>query len=409
MDRFPATPVIVFGAFDRHNFGDLLFPHIVSALLPGQPLIFAGLVERDLRQWGGHRVRALPTVLRSWQGPAPIVLHAGGELLTCNAWEAAIMLQPHVFAQTVIDRLHGQADRQDAWAANYLHIGDGAPYLANAAYFPQGTRILYNAVGGVDLDIKSEKFLDEVTAKLHGADFVGVRDKISLSHLQQAGVPALLMPDPAALTRRVCGLQIAGRATQGDVASVRAVFPQGYVAVQCSADFGDDATLDILEDQLRRISLETGLGIVLFRAGLAPWHDEQEVYERLAIHFSRDDVRVFQSAYLWDICALIASSRAYCGSSLHGRIVAMSYGLPRVNLVQADLLAGAGKQAAYAASWDRSDLVAVAPPAILHSALMQALAFSDETRQSIAENCANRYGKCFIQLCEAAGIGQMPE
>jgi len=26
---------VLFGAFDRHNFGDLLFPHLMAALLPG--------------------------------------------------------------------------------------------------------------------------------------------------------------------------------------------------------------------------------------------------------------------------------------------------------------------------------------------------------------------------------------
>jgi hypothetical protein len=28
------TPTILLGAFDRHNFGDLLFPHLAAALLP---------------------------------------------------------------------------------------------------------------------------------------------------------------------------------------------------------------------------------------------------------------------------------------------------------------------------------------------------------------------------------------
>ena len=46
-------PVILFGAFDRHNFGDLLFPHVAAALLPGRDLRFAGLAERDLRGCGG--------------------------------------------------------------------------------------------------------------------------------------------------------------------------------------------------------------------------------------------------------------------------------------------------------------------------------------------------------------------
>ena len=67
MDR---APTILFGAFDRHNFGDLLFPHIAAALLPGVEPIFAGLAERDLRPFGGHRVRALAELAAEY-APSP--------------------------------------------------------------------------------------------------------------------------------------------------------------------------------------------------------------------------------------------------------------------------------------------------------------------------------------------------
>lgn len=46
-------PTLLFGAFDRHNFGDLLFAHIAATLLDGRPLLFAGLLARDLRAHGG--------------------------------------------------------------------------------------------------------------------------------------------------------------------------------------------------------------------------------------------------------------------------------------------------------------------------------------------------------------------
>ena len=55
-----SIPTILFGAFDRHNFGDLLFPHIAAALLPDTPVLFAGLAAVDLRQYGGHQVQSLP-------------------------------------------------------------------------------------------------------------------------------------------------------------------------------------------------------------------------------------------------------------------------------------------------------------------------------------------------------------
>ena len=55
----PSSPLVLFGAFDRHNFGDLLFPHLLTALLPGQAFECAGLAARDLRAFGGHRVKPL--------------------------------------------------------------------------------------------------------------------------------------------------------------------------------------------------------------------------------------------------------------------------------------------------------------------------------------------------------------
>jgi hypothetical protein len=53
--------VILFGPFDRHNLGDLLFAHIASALLPGRELVVAGLAERDLRPSAGTPCVRSPT------------------------------------------------------------------------------------------------------------------------------------------------------------------------------------------------------------------------------------------------------------------------------------------------------------------------------------------------------------
>lgn len=44
------TETILFGAFDRHNFGDHLCPHIVARMLPDRSLRFAGRAESDLLQ-----------------------------------------------------------------------------------------------------------------------------------------------------------------------------------------------------------------------------------------------------------------------------------------------------------------------------------------------------------------------
>ena len=68
------APLILFGAFDRHNLGDLLLGRIAAELaarlLPGRDVRFAGLAARDLRADGGARVQALAELVLEWH-PAP--------------------------------------------------------------------------------------------------------------------------------------------------------------------------------------------------------------------------------------------------------------------------------------------------------------------------------------------------
>ena len=88
----PESRTVVFGAFDRHNLGDLLFVNVVAALLPERDLVFAGIADRDLSAWGGYRVEALARLADDPRATDVIV--AGGEVLTCEAWEAAVMRLP---------------------------------------------------------------------------------------------------------------------------------------------------------------------------------------------------------------------------------------------------------------------------------------------------------------------------
>lgn len=359
----PSTPTILFGACDRHNLGDLLFPHLAAALLAPRAVVVAGLLERDLTPFGGHRVRAIGEVLREWPG-APVI-HAGGELLCCDAWEAAAMLLPAEEAPGVIAQFDGKPERFD-WARRYLGRDDRAPYCLGKSQSPRHGARIFCGVGGVDLDRRDPALREEVLAKLRAADWTGVRDRSTLAHLAAAGITATLMPDPAVLTAELFGGRIRARADAGDVAALRLAFPQGYLAVQFAAALGDDATLARIADGLARAA--AGRGIVFFRAGAAPWHDDLGVYRRAAARLP--GTRVFESLDLWDLCALIAASAGFAGSSLHGRILAEAFGVP---LIEGIVPVGE-KVVAYRQTWAgrhtvtacRAAIVAACSPAFGH-------------------------------------------
>ncbi len=401
-DAAMAQPLILFGAFDRHNFGDLLFPHVASALLQGRELVFAGLARRDLRAQGGHAVQALAQLAADW-GPRPATLiHVGGEILTCSAWQAAVMLLPPEEVQPTLAYLATRPQEKAAWVRRMLGSAALAPYTLSRPLFPALTRVVYSAVGGVHLNESETALRAEVLANLQAADAVSVRDVQTQAQLLEAGIASHLLPDPAVMVAELFGTQIRQRAVDGDVAQLMRAFPQGYLAVQFSADFGDDATLVQIARQLDHVAASTGLGVALFRAGAAPWHDDLASLQRVAARMQAPTVRVAESLNLWDICALIAHSRGYCGSSLHGRIVAMAYALPRVNLrATATAAEQPSKQAAFAATWEEAPVPGTVAVNDLASAIQQALALDPARLQRTARQLVIEYRQGFAALSAA--------
>lgn len=300
-------------------------------------------------------------------------------------------------AQHLIARYDGKPSERLAWAQTQLGLDDLAPYAVSRRLLPKAGRIVFNAVGGVDLDTCAPALREEVLAKLKAADAVSVRESRTLAHLGNAGITARLAPDPAVMVAELFGETIRRHGARGEPARLRAAFPQGYLAVQFSADFGDDATLLQIAGQLDQAAAESGLGIVLMRAGAAPWHDDLDVYRRLTgrMHAKVD---IFRSLQVWDICALLAASRGFCGSSLHGRIVAGAFARPHLSLLRAGHGDGPGKQAAYAATWDGPCRPAVTTPATLAEDLCAVLASDAAALDAWAGEMAARYRQAFYAL-----------
>ena len=65
-------------------------------------------------------------------------------------------------------------------------------------------------------------------------------------------------------------------------------------------------------------------------------------------------LRIIESARLWDICALIATSRACIASSLHARIVATAFARPRLSLVPPGGSGQSRKLLTYLECWEPS-------------------------------------------------------
>ncbi|MFN3751812.1 MAG: polysaccharide pyruvyl transferase family protein [Thiobacillus sp.] len=391
--RTHASPVL-FGAFDRHNCGDLLFPHLLAALLPGRRFVCAGLAARDLRRFGGHRVVPLAA------GVAHLV-HAGGELLTCTAWQAAVMLQPPAAAAECVARYDADPAAAAAWAARILGTARAIPYVAGRDMLAPGGRLIFNAVGGVEWGALTEGQRAEVKAALRDADWLSVRDRVTQAALIAEGIDAPLCPDPAVMLAVCFGDAIRAHAQGDALHAVRAAFPQGWLACQFSADFADDASLDALALGLGEAAATTGLGIVLFRAGAAPWHDDPVLYDKLRRRLPAGRARLFPSLQLWDLCALVAASRGVVASSLHARLAALAFALPRVSLALPQQGGRPGKVAAFADTWEPDSQPRGVEPGRIGPAVRLALGTPVDV---LADNAADLRRRYRDSLAQWAGL-----
>ena len=343
-------PLILFGAFDRHNLGDILLAHVAAAEAAPRPVIFAGLAQRDLTEWGGHKVLALPALAKEWDtrfaDARADLLHVGGELLTCESYEAAVMLQTPADADAIVARLDADPAARGRWARETLGLDAHLPYLAAKSLFRRPGRFEYRAVGGVDLDRLPPQSREESLQRLREADLVSVRDRTTQGRLAAAGIAAVLQPDPVSRILPLFAGRIRRHGHSGEAAAVQAAFPSGYLAVQFAAEYGDDRSLGHLAAHLDQHLGARGLA--LFRAGAAPWHDDLAAYRRLAERLPVRRVHLFRSLNVWDLCALIANAQAYCGSSLHGWILARAFA---VTALPFPLPLGTAKLAAYVDTW----------------------------------------------------------
>jgi len=370
-----SVTTILFGACDRHNLGDLLFPHIVAALLHGMPVRIAGMAARDLRACGGHRVHALHDLAREL-GAAPVnLIHVGGEILTCSAADAALMAA------------NGNESRDGQAIAEAPGL---APYVASKRLFANPALFIHNAVGGATLDRADVAMQREVLDSLRTADQITVRDARTQRWLTAQGIGAGLVPDPGVMVAELFGDEIARRQTRGEAAAIHRCLSGGYLAIQFSAEFADDASLAALARQFDRIVDATGFGMAFFRAGAAPLHDDPALYRKVRARMRRQAATAaFESLNIWDICALIAASRGFLGSSLHGRIVALAYALPRVTLALAP--SAPGKHSAFVETWDDPAMPGVVPVEAAAEAMSIALRTSPQRSRTTARHLIECY------------------
>jgi len=325
--------VLLIGAFDRFNFGDLLFPTVIRRTLTdlGVKAEYStlSLVDADLSSRGGVATGALSALAERPPPPETRAIVAGGEVLAARWLDAHLGLTSpaRALALKVLARSMG-SNSVDRISRHVLGAARAMPWVLTPEDIGPDARVAYAAVGGSGLDRLPESLRADVRRRLGQAAHLSVRDHQTASTLRGWGVAHAEAPDSAALVARLFPRRDALRRCSPEVSAAAARLTP-YILVQAGRypTWGETRPL---AQALRRLHESTGLGLLFVPLGQASGHDDRRALTCVARRLTDVPLALLERPDVVDIFACIAAARLVVGTSLHANLVALTYAVPRV-------------------------------------------------------------------------------
>ncbi|MGB0465964.1 MAG: polysaccharide pyruvyl transferase family protein [Pontibacterium sp.] len=320
------------GAFDRHNYGDILFPLVHSQFIKEQrgeeaQIEYVAITAADLRDCGGFTTTALKSVLKSTLSSEDKVILCGGDILSAD-W---LLMVAHISSPLlmkparVLRRLLGIKTTNDL-VRNLLGEVSTYPYVVGG--LDTAADVYYTAVGGAGFNADNPAHLQSVAEKLSTAASVSVRDHEIAALLTSSGIDNRVVPDTALImSDYYTPDRLKGRDWQQSVQVSGDFNFENYYSVQ-GAKRLIDGHVEALAAQFKTIYEKTGMAPLMVPIGRAPDHEDhiplQKIYRRLAE--SGVPCAYLDSEHVLDIMACLAFARSYIGTSLHGAITTYAFG-----------------------------------------------------------------------------------
>lgn len=326
-------------AFERDNFGDLLYGSMTRGLL-GPNIVCAAPTGADMRDEFGEYVHSyedlkdrLSTIGRLWVAGGGI----GGVTI-----DAALQMSNRETPTGILPK----------WFVPYL------PQLEVLGPFNPRVSVI-NSVGLAGIVRYRPRTFWSAYRVLRRADFLSVREQKSYHVLKSLGLRPRIAPDIVHAIERVVDLPNAPKDFRGQA------------VVQFRASLYNDRDLQHIAQSLARCEILSRSGVVFMCAGEAPGHDSRESYEalvrKLKVLRSDFDVSILGKMSALEKVAVFRDAPVVVTTSLHAQVLSIAFKRPHVMLELE-------KSRVYAESWGNP-----MPHGVAIEAIPEAMAVALET------------------------------
>lgn len=395
------------GAFDRFNYGDVLFArvaeHMVRQSLPDAEIDFYALRAADLRDEGGVVCKPLSALYAQRIPPDTrhLVIMTGGELLAPSWGQMVEHLVPPGLSKMLLWVHHRTS--YPLWTPLWRRVfscKNLQPWTLDPRDLPSGrepAQVVYNAVGGVRTGRLGKRVIAWQAEALKRATWLTVRDNPTAQAVAGRGLPApQVVPDSAVTMADLVPDDVLKR-ERATILAAAGLEDRPYLCVQLAERWSRDRD-DVVAEQLREVHRRTGLQVLSFAIGRASAHDDQITSSRLQTRLR--DAPWFgvapETMTVDQVMALIAGSQAYVGTSLHGYITAFVFQRARVGLEPS-----VKKVAGFRDAWDNPEMPAGQQVERIADSVDQALAVAPNTTPDAT---VETYKRSFAAMLARAGV-----
>lgn len=357
-----APGILLVGAYERENFGDLLFLLQTETYLKGFSTRATAPFPGQMLDLLGKNVIDYASAVAKF--PCEPVWVVGGEV-GGTSLPSAFRMSASQGQYSEHLELDPKGQRAELERTTRLSVS-ASPYMPRMSAFPEthGSTLVINSVGLSGMRNLLGDRRDETWGAVREAGFVSVRDKDSSVLLKRHSIGHVLAPD-LVHTMTLSGSVLGKR--ESDLALVQVKGP-------VLAQYGSEK----FAKRLAQAAALKTFRIRLFTAGSARGHDDLDLYEEVVREFRKlapsRSIDISQTRLPMEKAREIANCGLWVGTSLHGLIISSAFDVPRVGLELDKLVK-------YATSWDEPMPVGV-PIDEMNAAVEVALAESHSSMAS---------------------------
>lgn len=316
--------IAVVGAFDRYNYGDLVMPLIVKREIEKTftnqkiEFDFYGLAESNMEYCCGINTKKLLDIYKTkYDG----VILDGGDILSVTWSDMYLNLQSNKVLIYIFKCLRKISyDFSNKVARKILKGQTYSPWVLDKSKL-NCNYLIYNTVDGKISNQQLKKIYNDIKQ----IDYISIRNYSVYEEIKKLNENCYMFPDSVInLSKTIDGFEIESHVSNEIKNFVK---NNDYYIFQCKKKIGKENFEDIVEGILN-VDERINLKCLLLPIGFAQGHEDQVILKK--INKTVKNTYFFENINIYEIMYLIKNSKLFIGTSLHGLITSISYGIPHM-------------------------------------------------------------------------------